>query len=837
VRERTPSGEPRWVFDVVGSALSALLAFGAVPAVLLGLVGDPLQGGLGHQWGSLARETMAALAVVAWLSWAACCIQLARSVATHVRRGHTGLPVDAPFGERVAARIAAGLLALSALGVPIAFSPGAGAARPSLRPVGVTTPARTATASGDMVLSAVSTYVVRPGDSLWSIADARLGDGADWTAISALNLGHTMTDGSRFIDPSAIRPGWTLALPTTAVPAAFADATTPDSVANGAALRISFSHHSPVAGASPADHRARPVHAPSAPLPELMVLGLGAIGCAALARRSRRLRLLRHLTTLAVDLPHEPSAGAADASSLIDRFLGLPLLEAFEAANCALAEALWSDRSTDERPTVRAVCVGADGIDFWLSQATELTPPGFSRTANGQTWHVDHRTLRSTATHHPYLPMTLPIGDDDDGTWLVPLQPGTCLPLLGPQAEALWHAARPVQEAWSWAPMVTVTDDPAVVTRELQCYGPDGTLPGDAPLVLFWGDPAELPPAIRPLVAVVTTRSSAATDVAVLVDTRAASIHPLNRTVRPHLGSPPLAAAIPELMAPPAPSIAKDSGRSFAPERIDQSQVALGPGIVEVRLLTLTPRLDGLREELPANRARRAVELVAYLALHGPDDVTSDRLRTRVLGSTNADAASKTLFNTATAARRAMGADTQGRALFPPGSRVGHYRLSEAVSVDVVRAAKLAALGSAAEDPDLAMAHLRAALDLIEGEPLGNVLSGYTWWEAEGHGARIAAVLVNAAMDLAALSVEAGLFDLARWGLERARLLDPYSEALSRAAMQVAAAAGDADRLRHEWRECQRRMDELDPGSTPSPRTERLYGELAERVLVGQRAG
>ena len=54
--------------------------------------------------------------------------------------------------------------------------------------------------------------------------------------------------------------------------------------------------------------------------------------------------------------------------------------------------------------------------------------------------------------------------------------------------------------------------------------------------------------------------------------------------------------------------------------------------------------------------------------------------------------------------------------------------------------------------------------------------------------------------------------------------------------MQVAAAAGDPDRLRREWRECQRRIDELDPGSSPSPRTERLYGELAQRVLVGTRS-
>ena len=116
---------------------------------------------------------------------------------------------------------------------------------------------------------------------------------------------------------------------------------------------------------------------------------------------------------------------------------------------------------------------------------------------------------------------------------------------------------------------------------------------------------------------------------------------------------------------------------------------------------------------------------------------------------------------------------------------------------------------------------------------MANALSGYAWWEAEGHAARIAAVLVNAAGNLAALAVDAGLFDLAQWGLAQARLVDPYSEAISRAAMQVAAAAGDADRLRREWRECQRRIDELDPGSTPSPAPNGSTASWRSRVLVG----
>ena len=115
-------------------------------------------------------------------------------------------------------------------------------------------------------------------------------------------------------------------------------------------------------------------------------------------------------------------------------------------------------------------------------------------------------------------------------------------------------------------------------------------------------------------------------------------------------------------------------------------------------------------------------------------------------------------------------------------------------------------------DPAAAIAYFRAALSLVEGEPLANALSGYAWWEAEGHGGRIAAVLVDAACAMASLASDAGLFDLARWGLEQARIVEPYSEALSRSAMELAAAEGDADRLRLEWRECQRRVDALDPG-------------------------
>lgn len=56
-------------------------------------------------------------------------------------------------------------------------------------------------------------YVVRPGDSLWSIAEEQLGDPYRWVELWELNTGRDVGDGHRLTRPGFIRPGWTLRLP------------------------------------------------------------------------------------------------------------------------------------------------------------------------------------------------------------------------------------------------------------------------------------------------------------------------------------------------------------------------------------------------------------------------------------------------------------------------------------------------------------------------------------------------------------------------------------------------------------------------------------------------
>lgn len=58
-------------------------------------------------------------------------------------------------------------------------------------------------------------YRVHSGDSLWRIAERKLGSGFRWREIFALNKGKHFPDGRRLTNPRLIYPGWNLELPAT----------------------------------------------------------------------------------------------------------------------------------------------------------------------------------------------------------------------------------------------------------------------------------------------------------------------------------------------------------------------------------------------------------------------------------------------------------------------------------------------------------------------------------------------------------------------------------------------------------------------------------------------
>ncbi|HEY1733076.1 MAG TPA: LysM domain-containing protein, partial [Acidimicrobiales bacterium] len=443
---------------------------------------------------------------------------------------------------------------------------------------------------------AAGVYVVEPGDSLWSIAQHLYEDAGEWQAIAAVNFDRVMPDGARFVDPSLIRPGWRLALPDAPAVAPAAGhavarpSRSPEPSGNagvavgsprsiGASMPPDPARTSPEVVAAPAGSgppTARPTaDEPSVgpthgrgtgegpPLPTLAALGIGAVAAAALARRARRRDRDRgdgHRDTPAgapgpdgskviAQPADDPGPSEAAEPAVQEDLVGLAVtVSPFEATPALdwleLADRLLALPSELPAPRVQLFRVGPDGVDAWLTERTDWAPPPWERRSGGRVWHLSARHDRLQLAERcrglqPVHPAMLPIGADGRGTWLAVADAGCCLPIIGAGAEALVATMAVSADSWPWSDQLTVTVDPAAAIAETGhggASGPEGTDPDVT--VLFVGDPALLPASTRRRCAVVTTLPVPSTGLTVAVDARAATIHPLGVTVRPHVLAP-----------------------------------------------------------------------------------------------------------------------------------------------------------------------------------------------------------------------------------------------------------------------------------------------------------
>lgn len=428
-------------------------------------------------------------------------------------------------------------------------------------------------------------------------------------------------------------------------------------------------------------------------------------------------------------------------------------------------------------------------MEFVFDQQVSIVPAGFTVTRSGQAVSVVSRDasglLGSVTSSLVGAPVLWPLHQDSSEEWLLVLYSGWSVTLLGSGAQRLIANLAAHSKAHPGLALQAVRGG-----FELQ-----------------WQEGQH---------ASISTNAGVQSQVVILIDNQALTVHPFGITLKIAAGLP--GSQVSEAL-PRADSLAGSSVKA---------EVEISAP--EVRLLTSVPRIDGLQSQLPGNRSRRAIELVAYLAIHKPDPVSSDRLRTRVLGRSDSDAASKTLFNTIGAARRALGTDAAFQPYLPNASRTGHYRVAASVGTDVERVRDLIKAAGDAETVEEALAFYRAAFDLFEGEPFAGVLTGYGWWRSEGHEARFTSIVIEAGCNAARLAIQVGALDLAFCILDRCRLLDPYGEQISQAAMAVAAASGDTVRLYREWDECRRRVREVDPEAAPSTETQRLFRRLAQSI-------
>lgn len=760
----------------IDASITAVLLV-ALPIVLAISTGNPFR----SQWSS--GTTIALLAV--WTVWLWCIISLAIGVVRHVRNTERRSKVRGPI-DQLSVAMASAILAV------VAWFPTASA---HAVPAPHHTPNRVAQSAPVAAAVPSQTYVVAEGDCLWDIALRLYGDGDLWPLLANANLGRVMSDGLVFTNPSLIYPGWTLIVPpvasspvgstlptTNAQPAVTpppvrSTATHPPSTTPSASTSTSTST---LAGprTTAESERARSATASNIISPALVLgasTGSGLLLFGLLARRQRRKRRSRS------DVPSdEQSLEVALAAQRLER---VPLITMLERA-------IWL---ADADGVLDAPCL------------VEIHPSG-ARLYKGTTvaWHAPGADLVGDPIVVDHAPgVVLALGDDDDRSWALVAPRGANLELSGRDASEFLELALDVQDELAWGALVfEVTSDEQIA--DLLATSDEG--------VLCYSHH------------VLVQDSSVVT----LSIAEAAAVHIEGGWVELRdLGRKFPASHLAHRLEPPVPHDATE-------ELSEEDAIDTPSGDVRVvHLMCSQPWIDGLANPLEANRQRRATELLAYLALHAPQPVTSDRLRSRVLGSSSTDAASKTLFNVASSLRRALGTH-DGEPVLPRATRAGLYRCGSLITTDIAMFDSLVDDANAEEDPEVSLALLRAAFSKIEGAPLDAVLMGYEWFDVEGHRGRLETVVERAARQAIDLSLELGHGALAQFVIDRARLVVPYSETLAELAMEVAGALEDPDALRRAFREIATLIDELDPGRGPSEALERRYAVLRSRIDASQ---
>lgn len=208
------------------TVLAALLA--GLPVLLwwaTSLVGPPGLAALGSLFTTddSGQVFLLALAVAGWAGWALFAVSVLLEIPAQLR-GRSAPQIRGLVGQRAAAALVGAVLLALPAGTALAAAPSpAQAATHTAAAAAVPgTDGARSVAAADPGQAPAATHTVRdakPAESLWSIAEARLGDGGRWEDIAALNEGNTMTDGMTFHTDGPIQPGWILHLPADARPA------------------------------------------------------------------------------------------------------------------------------------------------------------------------------------------------------------------------------------------------------------------------------------------------------------------------------------------------------------------------------------------------------------------------------------------------------------------------------------------------------------------------------------------------------------------------------------------------------------------------------------------
>lgn len=222
--------------SATATTLRALLALVVLAAILVGVPYALLTIGVlpGHVPGldeintaltSTDTGTMflGALTLIGWYGWVTFVLSVLLETGAALR--HRSAPRIRVLGgsQQLASALVGGILILLPTGTAFA-TPASATAAPA---ASVATASETASAHTSVQTTAATSsaswdgtvHHVQNGDTLWDIAEQRLGGGIEWHRIVEANEGVPQADGSLITaDTTDLQPGWVLRLPSDATP-------------------------------------------------------------------------------------------------------------------------------------------------------------------------------------------------------------------------------------------------------------------------------------------------------------------------------------------------------------------------------------------------------------------------------------------------------------------------------------------------------------------------------------------------------------------------------------------------------------------------------------------
>ncbi|NBM19606.1 LysM peptidoglycan-binding domain-containing protein, partial [Streptomyces sp. GC420] len=210
-------------------ALIALLA--GVPAVLLGIgvLPDHVPGfdeiTTALTSPDSGQQFLGAITLIGWYGWLSFVVSVVLETGAALRNVRAPRIRMLGGSQQLAGALVGGILILLPTGTAMATP--ASAAPATVATASVAADAHSATAKAASSSSAAwngPVHHVQEGDTLWDIAEKRLGAGIEWHRIIDANEGVRQTDGSLVTaDTTVLQPGWTLRLPADASPDPTAD--------------------------------------------------------------------------------------------------------------------------------------------------------------------------------------------------------------------------------------------------------------------------------------------------------------------------------------------------------------------------------------------------------------------------------------------------------------------------------------------------------------------------------------------------------------------------------------------------------------------------------------